>query len=550
MAQKKRKAAKHPPPARGGGRGESAFNLFRAPDAQSAVPRRWFWALLAAGFALRVVAALGGDYTLRPDEVWQYLEQAHRLVFGYGLVTWEFAVGARSWLTVAPAALLLAVANFFGLDHPDQYMDAMEIYHAALSMSVPVGMFFFARNYYGEKAALAALALGCLWHEFVMFAPHALTEFYSAYLIFAALALASPAPARARALTVGMLLGFALVMRFHHALIVAVVAAAWVFAISRRSAADAGRTALLGTIGGVLPILLFVAVDWLTWGFPEISALTYLRAMTDGGVPQLLNNDRPYAHIVNLAVMGGGVCLLALALGLARWRRHGLILALALPTFAFNAAQDVQTYTYMFAVVAFAMLIAADRLADALASPKRRPAGMAAACAVLAIAVAGFSGAIPERYHLGPGRWAKSSLQLIGQGPGHAAMEFMARLPLEELGAVVVDSGADEGVYYRLHHRVPIYSAHNPASHSYLQGQDWRTAATHIMTPRDLNDPGVEKIYDQGGVKVYKTGAKPSPPVPGFTLDLSTPAVIQSLLRAGVISAPPEKAPFERLTPR
>ena len=544
MAQKKRKAAKHPPPARGGGRGEPAFNLFRAPDAQFDAARRWFWGLLAAGFALRVAAALGGNYTLRHDELWQYLEQAHRLVFGYGLVPWEFSVGARSWLTVAPAAFLLAVANFFGLDHPSQYMEMMEVFHAALSMSVPVGMFFFARNYYGEKTAFAALALGCFWHEFVLFAPHALTEFYSAWLIFAALALAIPAPSRARALMVGALLGFALVMRFHYGLIVAVVAAAWVFAISRRSIADAKRTALLGTLGGVAPILLLVAVDWATWGFPKISTLTYFRAMTDGRVPLLLNNDRIYAHIVNLAVMGGGVCLLALALGLARRRRHALVLALALPTFAFNAAQNVQVYTYMFAVSSFAMLIAADWLAGAFSSPKLRPVGMAAACAVLAIVVAGFSGAIPERYRLGDGRWIKNDLRLFGEHPHYAAVKFVAGLPAEEVGAIVVDGDIWEGAYYRLHHRVPVYNALHPASASYAQELDWREDATHILTLRNLDEAGMEKIYDREGVRVYKTGFKPSSPVPGWTLDLSAPVVIQSLLQNGVIDSPPEKIPF------
>ena len=33
-----------------------------------------------------------------PDEVHQSLEQAHRLVFGYGFVPWEYQLGARSWI--------------------------------------------------------------------------------------------------------------------------------------------------------------------------------------------------------------------------------------------------------------------------------------------------------------------------------------------------------------------------------------------------------------------------------------------------------------------
>jgi phosphatidylinositol glycan class B len=30
-----------------------------------------------------------------PDEYWQSLEPAHRMAFGYGHLTWEWAVGLR-----------------------------------------------------------------------------------------------------------------------------------------------------------------------------------------------------------------------------------------------------------------------------------------------------------------------------------------------------------------------------------------------------------------------------------------------------------------------
>ena len=557
MARKKHKAGKRPlarapglsggqrRERRGGGGGGAALDLFRAAaegGSGGGGDRRWFWGLLAAGFALRLVAALGGNYGIRPDEYWQYLEQAHRLVFGYGLVTWEFSVGARNWLTVLPAALFLAAANALGLDRPDQYADAVEIGHAALSMSLPAGMFFFARNYYGRRAGFAALALGCLWHEIVIFAPHALTEFYGTYFIFGALALMSLSPSRARIVTVGALLGFAFTMRVHYGLIVAAAAAAWVYALSRRSAEDARRAALLGVLGGGIPLLLFLVADWAAWGFPHVSALMYFQAMTDGGVPRLLDNHARYTHLVNLAIAGGGAGLLALALGLGRWRRHGLVLALAVPTFAFNAAQLTQPYSSIFAVVCFLLLILADWTARALASPKLRPAGMAAACAALLIAVLGFSGKIPERYHLGNERWVKKPFPLFGEDPKIAAAHFMGRLPREEVGALIVDVDGG-GIYYTVHHRVPIYSAHHPAS-DYMRGHDWRTAATHILTLRNLEAPDLEKIYDQRGVKIYRTGAKSPSPLPGFTLDLSTPTIIQSLLQAGVIDSPPEKARF------
>ena len=58
----------------------------------------WFFPVLALGFAARVAVAIISDVPLHYDEVMQYLEQAHRLVFGYGIVPWEYREGTRSWI--------------------------------------------------------------------------------------------------------------------------------------------------------------------------------------------------------------------------------------------------------------------------------------------------------------------------------------------------------------------------------------------------------------------------------------------------------------------
>src|SRR5207344_1355382 len=58
------------------------------------------WHVLVLAFAVRFAVGLATDSVLQPDEVMQYLEQAHRLVFGAGLVPWEYEYGTRTW---APA---------------------------------------------------------------------------------------------------------------------------------------------------------------------------------------------------------------------------------------------------------------------------------------------------------------------------------------------------------------------------------------------------------------------------------------------------------------
>ena len=59
--------------------------------------RIWFWGILAVAVALRILA-FNSFSAHHPDELIQYLEQAHRIVFGYGVVPWEFREFIRSWL--------------------------------------------------------------------------------------------------------------------------------------------------------------------------------------------------------------------------------------------------------------------------------------------------------------------------------------------------------------------------------------------------------------------------------------------------------------------
>jgi phosphatidylinositol glycan class B len=52
--------------------------------------------IIALALAVRLIAIFLFPSLHHPDENYQTLEQAHRLVFGYGVKTWEFEDGIRS----------------------------------------------------------------------------------------------------------------------------------------------------------------------------------------------------------------------------------------------------------------------------------------------------------------------------------------------------------------------------------------------------------------------------------------------------------------------
>src|SRR5258708_6184015 len=73
-------------------------------------------AILAIGFALRLIGALALPNIAHPDEIFQVIEPAHRLVFGSGIVSWEYIVGIRSWAFPGLIAGVMAVAGRLGDD--------------------------------------------------------------------------------------------------------------------------------------------------------------------------------------------------------------------------------------------------------------------------------------------------------------------------------------------------------------------------------------------------------------------------------------------------
>ena len=82
--------------------------------------------ILALAFAARAGIALSGDFRLHSDEIMQYLEPAHRLVFGNGAIFWEYHYGARSWLTPGFVAAVLKLLEIVGLDRPFWYVGACQ----------------------------------------------------------------------------------------------------------------------------------------------------------------------------------------------------------------------------------------------------------------------------------------------------------------------------------------------------------------------------------------------------------------------------------------
>lgn len=307
--------------------------------------------LLAAaavlGLAVRIWFALTDDGMHWPDEIYQSLEPAHRLAFGYGLLAWEFLQGARSWAFPALIAAVFKGASAIGLDSPRLYLPLVRILFCAVGIATAWAIHRLAlASGAGKLAAACGSAMFALMGLAIYFAPRAMSETASALPAAAGLALclrahghpepsrrrsrgtasesdASDRPERSRGtdgeraraaqqwkLWLGAsLLGFSVLLRLQCALFCLAVPIVLLFRSERRAAVQVVAVLALWAA-------LFGLLDKLTWGSWFHSALAYLRFNLVEGRAQDFGTAPPAYYTAALLSSLGPLWILIAALSL------------------------------------------------------------------------------------------------------------------------------------------------------------------------------------------------------------------------------------------
>ncbi|HLZ79854.1 MAG TPA: hypothetical protein VKQ09_11005 [Sphingomonas sp.] len=191
------------------------------------VELRWSWRVtlpfaLTLGLALRLVA-LAVPSVHHPDEIFQYLEPAHRLVFGQGIVTWEWRYGMRSWFIPLGIAGLMKLGAWIA-PNTALYLLLPKLATTMLSLVTVVTGWRLGERLSPLHALVGGL-VGAAWWEFIYFAPHILSEAIAvALLLPAALLLTDRQGWTPRRLaTAGAFLAVAGVARFQYLPAIAVL---------------------------------------------------------------------------------------------------------------------------------------------------------------------------------------------------------------------------------------------------------------------------------------------------------------------------------------
>lgn len=229
-----------------------------------------FGIILLIAFALRFGLALALPNVYHPDEIFQSLEPAHRVSFGWGVITWEWRDGIRSWLFPGLLSGIMSLAAG-PASSPNGYLVAIAAFMTLASLSIVWVAFLMGWRDSGLPGAVLCGGLAAIWCDVVYFGPKTLSEVPAAYLLIIAVYMAETIRrdacgtgqelSGARFVLLGLLLGLTFCLRFHLAPVLLLVAA-WA------CGTDLRRRWRFLALGAALPFLLTGILDWTTWGTP------------------------------------------------------------------------------------------------------------------------------------------------------------------------------------------------------------------------------------------------------------------------------------------
>lgn len=373
----------------------SPFALFRAASARlsSGRSRRLavagaVAALLLAALLLRLIPVLFVPSLNWPDEVFQATEQAHRLVYGTGLVPWEFEFGVRSWLLPGAIAGLMEFARLFA-EGPRTYLPVISVAFAALGTAPVLCTYLWARRLYGPAGAFVAGAAVALAPELVYFAARTLSGVTAGNLLLVAFYLLERGyrpPSRGRLFAAGALCALVFALRIQLAPVFLVVGL-WIVLQKKPES-------LLTLLAGAGLVLALVGIlDAFTLGYPFASLWRYVFYNAYEGVSSAFSVEPWDFYLLGELVVWGAAIAVPLLLAILGARRTPFFLWLsALVILLTHSFVPHKEYRFIYPAILLLMVLAAFGLAECvrLGSETFKKRGLRAAlapflCASLAI---------------------------------------------------------------------------------------------------------------------------------------------------------------------
>ena len=463
--------------------------------------------ILALAFATRLAVGVATDSILYPDEVFQYLEQAHRLVFGAGMIPWDNVYGIRSWAVPLALAALLKPLQLVGLDTPYVYQPVVKAALCATSLILPYSVYRLARILLSEAVARLALVFTAFWYELVSYGHRTTIDVLATYALFAALPLLFASKRPWGIAACGALAGLTIVLRFQLAPMVGVLG---ILALWRWR-----RSAWPWAVGFCAVVVAGGALDYYTWGVWFSSIVVYFRLNLIDDIASQFGTDPFYWYVPVLVVLSGGLAVIG-GIGLLLTARSSWpLMAIGVVTLAAFSAIGHKETRYVFSLIPLWLVglaaVAANRgeLISRSVPRYARAApsiGRGLIACFFVISTLGLFNLLPFENRVLAANIASNDTR----------QAYRALADVDDVVAVLDLTGANPwnlAPYYDLHRNVPIYW---PLGEGYAAAQgDPERYASHVLVASSLGGPsGFRFLTTIGEVDVWRRVADPPSTLP------------------------------------
>jgi hypothetical protein len=469
-------------------------------------------AILFCSFLVRFGCALRYPNMLWPDEIFQTLEPAHRLAFGYGIIPWEFRVGTRSWVLPGLLAGIMRATSWIGVGSVG-YLFGVKAFLCLLSLTTVLFAFSWTYRLRGLAAAVVSSLISAFWYELIYYSPKALFEVVATHLLLPGLYFSVPGKLFKpwnRLFIAGLFLGCAAALRINLAPAILVIA---VFACRKEWSARWIPMA----VGISLPLLIAGLLDFITWSYPFQSTVLNLWINIAQKKAAHFGVSPWYFYVKWLIKRLGPLVLLAI-IGA---RRSPLLSWLVVVIILSHSVIGHKEYRFIYPVIPLIIVLAGLGMDDLVRLARNfysSPAWAKATCTIL------LAGALSTSVILGQ-RYRGDYQYPIGSGAGNSNWtQFSGNLQaVQELSQAGDVCGlglwrlnwAEWGGYAYLHQRVPLLEQLQ-LNEGVRRGSEFNYLLTATALPVELSDYHLEKCWQD--VCLYK---RPGPcvAVPGYDIN-------------------------------
>lgn len=309
--------------------------------------------ILISGLLLRIIISFISDCNYHFDEIFQYLEQVHRLVFGYGFIPWEYRFGVRSWIIPFFISIFLYPFKLLNINNSVVYIQFIKIIFCIISLSQIYCSYFIGKKLFSEKVGLISAIFVSFWYEIVYFSSKATPEVIGGYCLIASITFLLGEKKYKNAIFFGIFSGITLVIRFHFLPAIFCIFIIFLFFNDLKKN-------LIAFSSFIIIIFLAGLLDFFTWGGFFFSYYNYYILNKIYNISNLFGIQPIEYYIGVLTLISTGLFAISGILGIIRLKKSWLLVLILFLIIVPHSFIPHKEYRFIFPCIILLLIILAD----------------------------------------------------------------------------------------------------------------------------------------------------------------------------------------------